>query len=58
MEELEKGLKEQNELTTPYKEEPTQLPLSLDWTTNQRVQMEGPMAPATYVAEDGIVYHL
>jgi hypothetical protein len=25
-------------------------------TTNQRVQM-GPMAPATYVAEDGLVGH-
>jgi len=24
-------------------------------TTNQGVYMEGPMAPATYVAEDGIV---
>ena len=28
-----------------------------DWTTNQRVHMEGPMALATYVAEDGLVGH-
>ena len=28
-----------------------------DWTTNQRVHMEGPMAPAAYVAEDGLVGH-
>jgi hypothetical protein len=29
--------------------------VSRDWTTNQRVHMEGPMALATYVAEDGLV---
>ena len=28
-----------------------------DWTTNQRVHMEGPMVLATYVAEDGLVGH-
>ena len=28
-----------------------------DWTTNQRVHMEGPMALATYVAEDGLFGH-
>jgi hypothetical protein len=28
-----------------------------DWTTNQRVHMEGPIAPAAYVAEDGLVGH-
>jgi hypothetical protein len=27
------------------------------WTTNQRVHMEGPMAPAKYVAVDGLVGH-
>ena len=27
-----------------------------DWTTNQRIHMEGPMALA-YVAEDGLVGH-
>ena len=26
-----------------------------DWTTNQRIHMQGPRAPATYVAEDGLV---
>jgi hypothetical protein len=26
-----------------------------DWTTNQRVHMEGPMALAVYAAEDGFV---
>jgi hypothetical protein len=26
-------------------------------TTNQRVQVEWPMAPAAYVAEDGLVWH-
>jgi hypothetical protein len=30
---------------------------SHDLNTNQRVQMEGPMAPAAYVAEDGLVGH-
>ena len=29
-----------------------------DWTTNQRVHMEGPMALATYVGEDGLVGYL
>ena len=28
-----------------------------DWTTNQRVHMEGPMAFSAYVAEDGLVGH-
>jgi hypothetical protein len=28
-----------------------------DWTTNQRVHMEGPMASAAYVVEDGLVGH-
>ena len=28
-----------------------------DWTPNQRVHMERPMALATYVAEDGLVEH-
>jgi hypothetical protein len=27
----------------------------LDWTTNQRIHMEGPMMPAAYVAENGFV---
>ena len=28
-----------------------------DWTTNQRIHMERPMALAMYVAEDGLVGH-
>jgi hypothetical protein len=28
-----------------------------DKTTNQRVHVEGPMAPAAYVAENGLVGH-
>jgi hypothetical protein len=28
-----------------------------DWTTNQRVHMEGPRAPVVSVAEDGLVGH-
>jgi len=28
-----------------------------DQTTNQRIHMKGPMAPAAYVAEDGLVCH-
>ena len=28
-----------------------------DWTTNQRIHIEGPMAPAAYVAEDGLLRH-
>jgi hypothetical protein len=34
----------------------TTLPRTLrDWTSNQRVHMEGSMVPATYVAEKGLV---
>jgi hypothetical protein len=28
-----------------------------NWTTNQRVHMEGPMPLAAYMAEDGLVGH-
>jgi hypothetical protein len=28
-----------------------------DWTTNQRVYMEWPMAPVAYLAKDGLVEH-
>ena len=28
-----------------------------DWTTNQRIHMEGPMVLPTYVVEDGLVGH-
>ena len=33
------------------------LELPRDGITNQRVHMEGPMAPATYVAVDGLAGH-
>ena len=62
MEELEKGLKElwgfaapwgggHNSVNRPDPRAPR------DWTTNQRVPMKGPMALASYVAEDGLVGH-
>ena len=58
---MEKGLKKLRGLAAPWREQQCQLarlPGVLgDWTTNQRVHMEGPMAPATYVAEDGLVGH-
>jgi hypothetical protein len=61
MEELEKGLKELRGFAAPWKKQQCQLTrphgAPRDWTTNQRVHMEGPMAPATYVAEDGLVGH-
>jgi hypothetical protein len=47
--------------TTPWEEQqyqpsrPSRAPR--DSTNNQRVYMEGPMTPATYVAEDGLVCH-
>jgi hypothetical protein len=58
MEELKKGSKElrgfagSNSVNWPDPSE-----LSGNGATNQRVHMEGPMAPAAYVAEDGIVGH-
>ena len=62
MEELEKGLKEMRWGVQPHGEsnnvnhaEPPGAPR--DWTINQRVHMEGPMALAAYVAEDGLVGH-
>ena len=59
MKELEKELKElrgfqphgwSNSVNRPDLPE-----LPGDWTTNQSVHMKGPIAPATYVAEDGLV---
>ena len=58
MKELEKGPKELKGFAAPQEEqqyEPTSSPRAL--TTNQKVHMEGPMAPAAYVAEDSIVWH-
>ena len=56
-----KGLKELRGFAAPWREQQCQsarCPGALrDWTTNQRVHMEGPMALATYVAEDDLVGH-
>ena len=62
MEELEKGVKELRGFAAPWGEQHCQLARPLigaprDWTTNQRVHTEGPMAPAAYVVEDGLVGH-
>ena len=54
MEELEKVLKDLKVFATPQEEQRYQPPQS---STKQRVHMEGPMIPATYVAEDGLVGH-
>jgi hypothetical protein len=61
MEELEKEPKKLKELealiggTTIWTNQYPQS--SQDSTTNQRVHMEGLMAPAAYIAEDGLVGH-
>jgi hypothetical protein len=62
MEELEKELKELRGFAAPWREQqcqqvrPPRAPR--DWTTNQRVHMEGPMVLGdSYVAEDGNVGH-
>ena len=58
MEELGKGLKELKGIATPYEEQYqlTRLPKApRDEITNQRVYMEGSMAPATYVADDCLI---
>ena len=63
MEELEKGLKKLRGFAGPWGGWAQQLnrtdhlKLPGDWITNQRVHMEGPTAPATYVAVDGLVGH-
>ena len=55
---MEKGLKELRGFAAPWREQqckPARPPgAPRDWTTNQRVHMEGPMAPAAYVAKDGL----
>ena len=60
MEELEKGLEELKRFATPQEEQyqpirPARIPR--DKTTNQRVNMELPMASAAQVAEDVLVGH-
>jgi hypothetical protein len=61
VEELEKGpneLKWFGALSEEQQYEPTSTPRALIiLTTNQRVYLEGPMVPATYIAEDGLVGH-
>jgi hypothetical protein len=61
VEELEKGLKELRGFSAPRGEQQCQLTRHPgapgDWTTNQRIHMEGSRAPATYVVEDGLVGH-
>jgi hypothetical protein len=61
MKELEKEPKELKGFAASEEEqqyEPTSIPRApRDYTTNQRVNMEGPMAPAAYVAVDGLVSH-
>ena len=61
MEELEKGLKELRGFVAPWGDQKCQpaRPSGAPgvWITNQRVHMEGPIAPATCVAEDGLVGH-
>ena len=62
MEELDKGLKELRGFAAPWWGSNSINQLDTlrapgDWTTNQRVHIEGPMALATYVAEDGLVGH-
>jgi hypothetical protein len=58
MNELEKGLKDLKGFATP-KEEQNINNLELPGTKPQtkKIHMPGPMAPATYVAEDGIFWH-
>ena len=59
MEELEKRLKELRGFAAQWGEQQCQLArppgAHRDWTTNQRVHMEGLMALAAYVAEDNLL---
>ena len=62
MKELEKGLKVCNPIgrttiSTNQTDPPLQPPDLPGTKPRTRVHMEGPMAPATYVAEDGLVRH-
>jgi hypothetical protein len=58
---LEKGLKKLRGFVAPWRKQQCQLARCPgapgDWTTNQRVHKEGPIALATYMAEDGLVGH-
>ena len=63
MEDIGKGLKELKGFATLQKKknninQPTRHPRApRNLTTNQRIHLEGPMAPAVYLAEDGLVGH-
>jgi hypothetical protein len=57
MEEVGEGLKELKGMATPQEEQQDHPELPGTKTTNQRVYMGGSMAPATYVAEDGLIWH-
>jgi hypothetical protein len=58
MEELEKRLKELRGFAAPWREQQGQQARPPELPGDQRIHMEGPMALATYVAEDGLVEHL
>ena len=61
IEKLEKGLKELMGFAVSWRKQRCQWASPPgapgDWTTNQRVHMEGSMAMAANVAEDGLVGH-
>jgi hypothetical protein len=58
MEELEKGLKELNGFTTHRRNNNISQPDLLEFSgTEPPTKVEGPMAPAAYVAEDDLVGH-
>jgi hypothetical protein len=61
-EELGEGLKELKGFVTTLEEQqyqPTRpfCPQSSQGLNHERIHMEGPMAPAAYVAEDGLIWH-
>ena len=62
MEELGKGLKELKEFAAPWREQQCQLPRPPgapgNWTTSHRIHMEGPVSPAAYMVEDGLLVPL
>ena len=61
MKQLEKGLKELRRFAAPWRKQQCQqarTPVApRDCTTTQRVQVEQPIALATYVSEDDLVGH-
>jgi hypothetical protein len=59
--ELEEGLKEPKRIATPSEEQQYKLTrtprVPRDSNTNQKVHLEGPLAPAAYVAEECHIWH-